>query len=373
MKALTLVLVALFSSPAPAQPREGEAEFFQQEEAFLESFDINDPDNGLSLLGGLEGTSMILKIKDPSGRTVGAFKPTGGNTLYEAEVAAYRLCRRLELPVCAPTVVKSLDSASLDRFSILLEEVEFAAEEGDKHAGHYRSKERFRQAMMEKIADAESLPGAFKSWINPLILYQGLGDLAAVEKHELREYLNHDGPPDGGRPIELRQCTKIYKPKGCWRAELRIRDLLDQFVGMLAVDALIADNDRFAGGNVHLFSIDARYTREEDGWYRLPAPSLLMLDNGAGFMGARTPALDVIRKKLKITRFPRRLYEGLEALERDLKADRRGLLAELGIPQRTRHAGRTLAPAKVFIKNLKELLRYMRSVESRHGEAAFYR
>lgn len=372
MKVFSALALLLLASPCLPLPREGEAAYFAAEEKFLDGFDLNDPDNDLSLLGGLEGTSMILRVKDPSGRTIGVFKPTSGNTLYEAEIAAYRLCRRLELPVCAPTVEKTLDGPSLDRFSILLEEVEFEGKDDPKFAGHFAMKERFRQAMMDRMADNTELPGAFKTWIQPLILYQGLGDLDAVKQHELYPYLFHDGPPDGGRPVELRQCTTIYKPEGCYRGTLRIRELLDQFIGMLIVDALTADNDRFAGGNVHLFSIDARIAKDDDGWHRLPAPSLLMLDNGAGFLGSATRALDVIRKDLKITRFPRRVVDALEALEAALREDPKATAAALGIPASAAHAGRTYAPAKVFTKNLRALLAYIRGVEKKHGAAAFY-
>jgi len=372
VKVLPALFALLLAAPCRPQPREGEAAYFESEEKFLSGFDINDPENGFSLLGGLEGSSMILKVKGPSGRTIGVFKPTSGNTLYEAEIAAYRLCRRLRLPVCAPTVEKTLDSASLDRFSILLEEVEFEGKDDPKFAAHFRMKERFRQAMMDRVSERTTMPGAFKTWIEPLILYQGLGDLASVKKHELYEYLFHDGPPDGGRPIELRQCTTLYKPEGCYRGELRVRELLDQFIGMLIVDALIADNDRFAGGNVHLFSIDARIAEDEDGWHRLPAPSLLMLDNGAGFLGSRTQALDVIRKDLKITRFPRRIFDGLQALKAQAEKDLPGLLAALGIPEDARHAGKHYAPARMFTSNLEALLGYIRGVEKKHGGAAFY-
>ncbi len=348
-----------------------EKDYFASEEAFLESFDLNAPDTSLSLLGALEGTSMILKVKDAEGRKVGVFKPTSGNTLHPAEIIAYNLCRRLKLPVCAPTVEKTIGPEQLDRFAELLENIDFEPNGGERHEGHYAAKERFRKAMLERLAAIDSLDGAFKSWINPLVLYQPLGTLADVRKHELYPYLFHDGPSDGGKPIELRQCTQIYKPAGCYRAELAARDLLEQFTGMLVVDALIGDNDRFAGGNVHLFSLDGRID-PDDGWHRLPAPSLLMLDNGAGFMNRPGRALRIITHDLKITRFPRTLYEGLLALKLEYTADKEKVLTTLGIPRKVRHAGRTLRPAKIFDRNLKGLLRYMKSLDDTYGGDAFY-
>ena len=369
---LALILfVFLLPLATAAEPLIDEPAYFAEEEAYLKAFNLDDPENRISLLGGLEGSSMILKVKDPDGNTVAVFKPTSGNTVHAAEITAYRLCRRLELPVCAPTVKKTAGADTLDRFAELLEEIDFKPQEGERHEGHFEMKERFRSAMLERIASIDELDGALKSWIKPLVLYQPLGTIADIKKHELYPYLFHDGPTDGGKPIELRQCTKIYKPKGCYRAELAARDLLEQFTGMLVVDALIGDNDRFAGGNVHLFSLDGRI-EPEDGWHRLPAPSLLMLDNGAGFMNNPGRALRVITHSLKITRFPRSLYDDLLTLEEDYKKNRKTVFTELGIPKKIHHAGKSFYPEKIFHRNFSGLLRYMRSLDKRYGREAFY-
>ncbi|PCI38896.1 MAG: hypothetical protein COB53_04120, partial [Elusimicrobia bacterium] len=180
---MAILLLAATTAPASSQ-LVNEAKYFAEEEAFLQSFDLSDSRTGLSLLGGLQGTSMILKVKDWAGQTIGVFKPTSGNTLHSAEIAAYRLCRRLELPVCAPTVPKTIESEQLDQFAQLLEGIEFTPQKGERHAGHLAMKERFRRAMLDRLANVDSMDGAFKSWINPLILYQPLGSLADLKKRD---------------------------------------------------------------------------------------------------------------------------------------------------------------------------------------------
>ncbi len=362
---------ALLAAPAGAQEAVDENVFFAFEEKRLLDFDINDPEVTLSLMGDLEGSSMILKVKDRSGETIGVFKPTSGNTSHISEIVAYRLCRRLDLPVCAPALHKTLNWDTLQRFVALLDKKSFAAPEGSKHSKHYATKERFRRAMLQRLRAAETLPGALKSWVSPLVLYEGLGRLDAVRKHPVFGMMRHDGKDPEAEMTELRQCTRIYKPAGCYRGVFAYDDLMEQFTGILIVDALIGNNDRFAGGNMHMFSLESRYVKEKKNWYRLPAPSLLMLDNGAGFMRYPSGALDLIRKKLKVTRFPRRQYEELTLLWEDYADDPEQVRRELGLVETFRHGGRLYGPAKVFKRNLRRLIRYMDSLDAKHGDDAW--
>ncbi len=367
-----LISLALLASPASAVELEelDEAAFFEEEERELLEFNIDDPENILTLMGDLEGSSMIIKVKDPDGETVGVFKPTSGNTSHISEIVAYRLCRRLDLPVCAPAMHKTLGRKTLRRFAKLRGKKRFRPPPGSRHAAHFEAKERFRKGMLRRLREADSLPGAFKAWVSPLVLYEGLGRLGSVMEHPLFEYVHHDAPRPG-KTFELRQCTQIYKPKGCYRAPIPYSELLEQFTGILIVDALIGNNDRFAGGNVHMFSLEGRTIREGKDRYRLPSPSLLMLDNGAGFMRAPSGALNVIRRELRITRFPRNQYEGLKHLWKDYNADRSRVMRELALVDRFRHGGRTYGPAKVFARNLRRLIRYLDSLEKKYGENAW--
>ena len=346
--------------------------YFAAEEKLLLQFDINDPGNKLSLLDDLEGTSMILKVKNPAGRTIGVFKPTSGNTSHVSEIVAYRLCRRLKLPVCAPTIHKTLSLETIDRFTELMEQHEFKSEKGSRHKGHYLAKERFRKALLEKLDATQSLPGAFKSWISPLILYEGLGRISSARKHPVHEFLSYDGPIVSDEAFELSQCTQIYKPHGCYRAEIKLRALAEQFTGVLVVDALIGNNDRFSGGNMHLFSLEGRYVQESEGRYLLPSPSLLMLDNGSGFMRNPQGGLNVLTRKLKITRFARRQFDGLFQLWNDFRHDRKRVMAELGLIDSYEHAGKTFKPADVFEKNLERLTLYLHKISSEYGEASWF-
>jgi len=365
-----LTVVASFS--AAAQVMVAEAVYFAKEEKALRDFDINDPGNKLSLMGDLEGTSMIIKVKDPDGNAIGVFKPTSGNTSHISEIAAYRLCRRLDLPACLPAIPKTLDRITLDSFAAMLEQRRFKSPKGSRHAGHYELKEQFRQALIDRLREAESLDGALKTWVAPLVLYENLGRTAWVKKHPIYKYLRHNGPLADDEVFELRQCTRIYKPAGCYHARIPYIDLMEQFTGILIVDALIGNSDRFAGGNVHLFSLEARFIKEKTGRYRLPSASLLMLDNGAGFMQNPDVAMDLIRKDLEITRFSRDHYEALVKLRKDLRFGGRRVIRELGLIAEFDHAGKTFAPVKVFKMNLLALIRYMESLERAHGEAAWF-
>lgn len=366
-----LVLLPLLFSPAWGQPSEQEAAYFQNEEALLLDFDINNPQNTLSLLGDLDGTSMILKVADPAGRTIGVFKPTSGNTLHVSEIVAYRLCRRLGLPVCTPTIHKTLSGATLQRFADILEQHTYQAPENSRHTGHFKSKERFRKALIARLRTADVLPGVLKTWVTPLILYEGLGRIPSVKKHPLYPYMRHDGPEVLDETFTIRQCTKIYKPAGCYSADIGYYDLLEQFTGILIVDAIIGNNDRFSGGNVHLFSLESRYIQLRENRYRLPSASLLMLDNGSGFMRGPSRALNVIRKKLKITRFARAQFRALNALWEDYRANRERVMLELGLVERYTHGRRVYSPTKVFEKNLPRLIRYMESLEETYGTDAW--
>ncbi|MFC1679594.1 hypothetical protein ACFL2T_05230 [Elusimicrobiota bacterium] len=371
---LVLAMLALGTRPCcGAQEMEmvDEAAYFEEEERFLEDFDINDPANGLSLMGDLEGSSMIIKVKDPQGEKIGVFKPTSGNTSHISEIVSYQLCRRLKLPVCAPAVLKTLERDTLDKFAALLEKRRFESPEGSRHAGHYEMKERYRKAMVDKLRQADSLEGVLKTWISPLVLYESLGTVETVKKHPLYPFLRHDGPLPGEEVLELRQCTRIYKPAGCYHARVYLDELLEQFTGMLIVDAVIGNTDRFAGGNVHLFSLEARYIKEKKRSYRLPSASLLMLDNGAGLMRYPRGGLDLIKKHLEITRFFPKHYDALLMLERDLRDDRAGVRRELGLVERYEHGGRTFYPAKIFRKNLRRLIRYLDSLEKAHSDNAW--
>jgi len=365
----SLSLLAAAASPWAAAE---ESLYFSQTERYISEFDINDPGNELSLMGDLQGTSMMLKVKSPKGVKVGVFKPTSGNTSHVAELSAYRLCRRLGLPTCLPTVKKTLRGGALRTFIRLLEERRYEAPEGSRHAPHFEMKERFRAAMLDRLKDADALEGAFKVWMNPLILYEGLGTVEAVRSHPLYPYLRHDAAPEPVDYMELRQCTSIYRPEGCYMARLPREELLRQFSGILVVDALTGNSDRFAGGNLHLFSLQERYLRGGEKEYLLPHASLLMLDNGAGFMQDPGAGLRLLREDIKMTRFSRRLYEALLTLDGDLEQDPELLFSELGLVESFQHAGRLSEPRKAFQANLEDLLDYIEALEEEHGERVWY-
>ena len=81
-------------------------------------------------------------------------------------------------------------------------------------------KARNRDAMLERFHQTRELEGVFKDWVSPLVLYEGLGRIESVKKHPIYPYLRHDGPRPPDEDFVMKQCTKIYKPQGCYRAPI---------------------------------------------------------------------------------------------------------------------------------------------------------
>lgn len=328
------------------------------------ALDLNAPNTSLKLMGDFEGTTIMLKVKDARGSNAGVFKPTSGSTYHPAEFAAARLGARLGLDGVYPaTRYRTIGRAALDRLAALLKKKTFKTPAGaERHAGHFEAKEKNRGEMLARLAGLESLDGVFKAWVSPLIFYYDLGTLENARAHPLLKTLRRGAPPPGDEELELEQCTEIFEPKGCYAARMRARDLAEQFTGMLLVDALIGNRDRFAGGNVHLSSRDGKLETLGPRRFRLPDPVLIALDNGAALQeGARRDGLDALRA-LGITRFKRAHVEALRELARDLSADHEATLEELGLSRR----------APLLEANLKDVLDFLDAILREHGKEALF-
>lgn len=370
--ALTLARAGAATELPPGPERvQARLESNLADELRLEAFDINGAGKP-SLLGDLEGTTMMLRIDDPAGKPIGVFKPSSGSTYHRAELAAYRLAKRLRLPVYPATVHKTLDRGGVEAFRRLLEAREFPVGVDDPPTGHFRQKERNRLAMLDRLRSADRLDGVLKAWISPLIFYYELGTIETIRRHPLYEHLRWGGTAPSEDWLDLVQCTKHFEPKGCFEAKLSRRDLAEQFTGILLIDALLGNRDRFAGGNLHLRSRTGRLMELGEDRYALPYPELLSLDNGASLLADSAFALRVLAEDLKIARFSRAHREALESLAEELRADPEGVREALGLEPSYSRGDESYEPMKIIASNLSAVLTYFRRLDVEIGSEAFF-
>ncbi len=332
-------------------------------EARLRGLDLNDdPKLQFKASKGFEGTSVWVKVKDASGRNRAIFKPTNGNTYARGEVFTYQMAKLLGTEQMYPvTMLYTLNKAGCDKFIAALDKVEYKG-----------MKERNRIALMKRCSRGH-LEGAVKEWVVDFQFFQAIGTSDKLKKHRVFDFLSSRGArPPAKETIKARTVTKYYKPDNCkrgtYKGTLELGQLARDVSDLLIMDVLNANEDRFPGANVDFKSL-GKAKEVSECVFDFGPSRLFSLDNGATFKGTYSNGFVDFTKRLKPTRFVRRTYTRLKALEAFIKG-------ETGRPQFVAHFGietvadlskylaldkgdshkRRKEPFKLFTANLRSVL-----------------
>ena len=290
-----LLVMGSAVSPASVYPPETgtdreSAEYFEATESYLKALDLNDPSLEFKRLGGTTATNWSVK-KD--GRVVADLKCTSGNTDHHGAVIAYRLGRELGFNIYPVAVYRSVN-LSIDGTRI-------------------------------------SQQCALKEWESVFTQYYWTRDTFAStdspDKRSLAKALSCQSAKPAQDDEFLFSARSAYgdpKLKGASRVPYSGRTSLLEatrdFSNMMAVDALIGNEDRFPGGNLFFRSVTTSHVERQDGIVFEDA-RLYSLDNEAAFKG-QTPASTHSARDLKkyVTRFDADMISKLERLAEDPQA-----------------------------------------------------
>ena len=295
---------------------------YDAHEQALAALDLESDATKFSLLADFEGTSIIIRVKDAAtDQSLGVIKTDTSNTSTVGEIYAYRLARYLGFAeIVAPTIPVTLNEGALRKLRDLM------------NSRRYRdaNKEANRQKVLREVNDALSsgrpFTGAFKVWVPSFMFHAGLGTRTSLSRMEITRHLGARTPQPEDKTITLSQTTRLYSPQGTYRGQVSLAQLAQDYSNMLLMDALMGQNDRYAGANVHFRSLAGE--RRENGTrqgmpaFELGQVRLLALDNGASMSSRAGSGLRDLQGNLdpatRVERFSRMSIEQLRALDRRL-------------------------------------------------------
>lgn len=316
---------------------------------------LNSGQVSLSLMGDLEGRSMILKIKDKDGNKIGVFKPSSGSTLCRGEYATSKLAQMIGLDLYPQTSLEYLDTKTQKKLISLLEKTNF------KNISE--RKEENRQILIEElkrnIQTNTKLEGVYKPWYTNFQFYKPLGTKIGLSSHKIYKYLHADQPQPKHKKFVMEQCTQMLEPKGCTIGYTYLDDLSKDFSSMLLIDAVMGNNDRFPGGNVHFRAVSDEVI-QRPGKLILKKAQLFSLDNGAVLKPTDKTALNIL-KEFKISRFVKAHVEKLYEIN---NMDNSILRKEL-----------SLSPEEfeIFKQNLKDLIQYLEETKKLYKQKIWFK
>lgn len=317
------------------------------------SFDINDPELSLSLMGNLEGRSMIIKVKDKDGNKLGVFKPNSGSTLYRGEYASYKLAVLTGIAeLYPPTTTECMTPVTQKKIRDLLAKNNFST----------IVKEENRLTLLEEVTrniqKKEPLCGAFKNWINNMQFYYEMGTLQNLKKHQVFKYMLATGPKAPHKKITIKQCTELIEPKGCIVGFGYIDEVAKDMSSIMLLDAVMGNRDRFPGGNLHFRSTEEKITSK--GTNTMFGHSrLFSLDNGAVLAPQNTAGLDTLKRSM-VSRFSKKVLLKLRELRSSTKEN---IINELKI---------TPEEYEIFKNNLDLTLKYINVLEKKYKKNLYF-
>lgn len=237
------------------------------------------------LLSEFEGTSILWRVRDAETRTaLAAVKTNTSNNRLEAEVYAWRLNVYLGFDeLVTPTVYWTPGPDAMQKVRRMLAGVSYR--DADKEA----RRQRVVRALDTALAGGTPFEAVVKPWLTGFIPTVTLGRRENMAGHQVMQFLRVGGPQPDASSIRLTQISRLNTPHGTHRADFEAWRLATDLSNLLLMDSLMGQNDRFAGGNLHMRS--EAWHREEVGTARgMPVfaygPSrLLALDNGAALRG----------------------------------------------------------------------------------------
>ncbi len=283
--ALVRLRDALAQCPVPGEPVLIDLAWEPQgDEVDVLSLDLDGDTTSFGLLADYEGTSIIVRVRDADGNSVAVVKTTSSNTRVDAEIYAWRLAHLLGFgTLVAPVAPVVLDGPALEKLRDVLDAVTYDDEYKEANRG------RVVRTLDAAIADGGAYVGAIKPWLGAFMFVGALGERERLGAHDVMEHLHADSAQPDDTRVTLQQFTRLYSPAGTHSGTLTMRELAADVSNLLLLDALMGQNDRFAGANVHFASVDGQRTEtgERRGLptFDLGAVRLLALDNGAALRG----------------------------------------------------------------------------------------
>lgn len=351
---------------------------YDDHERALAEVDLEGESTTFGLLADFEGTSIIIRVKDAqSGKSIGVIKTGTANNSMAGEIYAYRFSRLLGFSgMVAPVIPVDLRDGALVKLRDVLRGKRYRDE----------NKEWNRQKVVRQLDQAirndAVFHGAFKEWIPAFQFHAGLGKRENLGRQPITPYFRARAEQPEREDITLSQLTRLYSPRGTHRGTADLAQLAEDYSNMMLMDALMGQNDRYAGANVHFRSIND--TREEAGErlglpiFELGRVRLLALDNGASLHSRTGTALgDIQGQRVAATRIERfsktavtqlRLFaqrvlgEGCDRPASDEEIV--SLFKFLGV---TDEATRTKT-----INYIPPVLEYIDGLEARYGDAIYF-
>jgi len=257
---------------------------------------INSSDVSLSLMGDLDGRSIIIKVKDQQGNKLGVFKPTSGSTLYRGEYASYMLSVIVgEKELYSETAIECMSVDTQKKVRKLIADAQFSTIVKEEN------RLTILQEITRNIEKKEELCGSYKPWINNMQFYYDMGTLSNLKKHSVFKYMLASGPQPKHTKFIIKQCTQLVEPKGCLQGTGYVDEMAKDMSTIMLLDAVMDNRDRFPGGNVH-FVVNNGQAR------------LFSLDNGAVLKPEDTTGLDTL-KKIGTLKFKKSVAQKLKVLK----------------------------------------------------------
>jgi len=329
------------------------------------ALDLDGHATEFRLLKQHEGTSILFAVRDrATGRDVAVVKTNSLSTSVSAEIYAWRLAVVLGCPgVVAPASPVTLSGRSLAKLRELLAGASF---------GGSRKEDARREVLAEldlALAEGRGLPGAIKPWLDCFVQNRRLGTRELLAETDAAAWLRAGGPRPGDGTVALSQVSDLQEPRGVHLGRIAARRLAADLADVMLLDALMGQDDRFAGGNLHFWRDGGVRRRVGDGVARplwdLGEVRLLALDNGAALRpGANTGLRDLrgeIHPGVRAERFDRRAVDRLRELRRQTAvADPARVWEILGL------AGKR---AELASRRLDEVLAHLEGLEAAYGDA----
>lgn len=344
-----------------------------EDEARLLALDLNGPGTVFRAMGEIEGTSMIIKVKDAETmENVAVIKTSSSNTRTWAEVYAHRLSTFLCFGELVPDVADlELETGALQKIAEVLEDISY------RDVAKEERRQRVLREVRRAVRGEEYFAGAMKPWLGAFMFHGGLGQRDSLGNHPVMRHLSARGAQPDDTLVELRQYTRLYEPRGTHRGRIVMWQLAADLSDIMLMDALMSQNDRFPGANLHFISEAG--TRVEDGERRgypifdMGTVRLLALDNGAG-MRSRNGAgiLDLRGQRVRgtrVERFDRVAVQRLRALgRRALGHGCEGTVHPDEVAAIWAYLGLDEERGELAADLMLVVLEYIDDLEARHGE-----
>lgn len=351
---------------------------YDAHERALAEIDLEGDATTFGLLADFEGTSIIVRVKDAkTGKSLGVIKTGTANNSMAGEVFAYRFARLLGFSeMVAPVIPVDLHGGALIKLRDLLRAKSY--KDGNKDWQRQRVVRELEQA----IRNDTVFHGAFKEWIPAFQFHAGLGKRENLGRQPITPYFRASAEQPRHKDITLSQLTRLYSPQGTYKGTADLAQLAEDYSNMMLMDALMGQNDRYAGANVHFRSLEG--TRKEVGTqsglpvFELGRVRLFALDNGASLHSRTGTALGDLQgtrvSATRIERFSRTAIEQLRRFtQRTLGEGCDGPASDEELVSLFRFLGVTDAETRnKTINYAPPVLKYIKELEARYGDEIYF-